>query len=74
MLIVGGEGSVMGAIVGAVLLTFLPEWLRFLGEAYLAFFGLMMLAILIFLPSGIVGITRRRPHGAASLVTMRAPP
>lgn len=74
MLIVGGEGSVMGAIVGAVLLTFLPEWLRFLGEAYLAFFGLMMLAILIFLPSGIVGITRRRPHGAASLVTTRAPP
>jgi branched-chain amino acid transport system permease protein len=74
MLIVGGEGTVMGAIVGAVLLTFLPEWLRFLGEAYLAFFGLMMLAILIFLPSGIVGIARRRPRGAAPLVTMRAPP
>ena len=54
MLIVGGEGSIVGAILGALLLTFLPEWLRFLGSAYLAFFGLFILAILVFLPSGLV--------------------
>jgi branched-chain amino acid transport system permease protein len=59
MLIVGGEGTVAGAIVGAALLTFLPEWLRVLGEGYLAFFGLMMLAILVFLPTGLVGLLRR---------------
>ncbi len=59
MLIVGGEGSVAGAIIGAVLLTFLPEWLRFLGDAYLAFFGLMLLLILIFLPTGLVGLVGR---------------
>ena len=76
MLIVGGEGTVAGAILGAGLLTFLPEWLRFLGEAYLAFFGLMMLVILIFLPSGIIGIigiARRRPRRAVRPVTTRAP-
>lgn len=60
MLIVGGEGSVVGAILGAVLLTFLPEWLRFLGNAYLAFFAAMMLAILIFLPRGLVSLFGRR--------------
>ncbi|MGU3495867.1 branched-chain amino acid ABC transporter permease [Xanthobacteraceae bacterium A53D] len=59
MLIVGGEGSVIGAIIGSVLLTFLPEWLRFLGDAYLAFFGLMLLLILIFLPTGLVGLAAR---------------
>lgn len=59
MLIVGGEGTVIGAIIGATLLTFLPEWLRFLGTAYLAFFGLMLLAILIFLPTGLVGLVGR---------------
>jgi branched-chain amino acid transport system permease protein len=59
MLIVGGEGTITGAIFGAVLLTFLPEWLRFLGPAYLFFFGLMVLAILVFLPSGLVGLGRR---------------
>lgn len=61
MLIVGGEGSIVGAILGALLVTFLPEWLRFLGSAYLAFFGLFVLAILVFLPSGLAGI--RRPGG-----------
>ena len=67
MLIVGGEGTIAGAIIGAALLTFLPEWLRGLGESYLAFFGLMMLAILIFMPRGIMGLAlglaarRRRP-------------
>ncbi|MDA9481261.1 hypothetical protein XI07_04285 [Bradyrhizobium sp. CCBAU 11445] len=61
MLVVGGEGSVVGAILGALLVTFLPEWLRFLGSAYLAFFGLFVLAILVFLPSGLAGI--RRPGG-----------
>jgi branched-chain amino acid transport system permease protein len=59
MLIVGGEGAVAGAVIGAALLTFLPEWLRFLGDAYLAFFGLMLLAILVFLPTGLVGLTGR---------------
>jgi branched-chain amino acid transport system permease protein len=58
MLIVGGESSIVGAILGSVLLTFLPEWLRFLGSAYLAFFGILVLCILVFLPTGIVGLTR----------------
>lgn len=68
MLIVGGEGRIAGAIIGAALLTFLPEWLRVLGESYLAFFGLMMLAILIFMPTGIVGLISRwrRPARGAT--------
>jgi branched-chain amino acid transport system permease protein len=61
MLIVGGEGTIAGAIIGAVVLTFLPEWLRVLGDAYLLFFGLMMLVILVFLPTGIVGLVKRIP-------------
>ena len=56
MLIVGGESSIVGAILGAVLLTFLPEWLRFLGNAYLALFGILVFSVLVFLPSGIVGL------------------
>ena len=35
------------------------ERLEFLGDAYLAFFGLMLLAILIFLPTGLVGLAGR---------------
>ena len=55
MLIAGGEMSIVGAIVGAVLLSFLPEWLRFAGDAYLAVFGVGVLLLLILLPDGIAG-------------------
>lgn len=40
MLIAGGETSVLGAILGSVLVGFLPEWLRFVGDGYLAVFGI----------------------------------
>ncbi|MDX3972394.1 MAG: branched-chain amino acid ABC transporter permease [Bradyrhizobium sp.] len=76
MLIVGGEGTIVGAILGAVLLTFLPEWLRFLGTAYLFFFGLLVLCILVFLPTGLVGLGQRlsrRSARGASFASVRAP-
>lgn len=63
MLIIGGEGSIIGAVIGAVLVVLLPEMLRFLGVAYLTFFGMLMLLVLIFLPKGLVSlptVLRRR--------------
>lgn len=59
MLIVGGETSVFGALLGSVLLGFLPEWLRFVGEGYLAVFGIGVLLVLVLMPQGIVGLMRR---------------
>ena len=55
MLIAGGETSIAGAIIGAVLLSFAPEWLRFIGDAYLAVFGVAVLVVLVLMPEGIVG-------------------
>jgi len=55
MLILGGEASIIGAIIGAVILTFAPEWLRFVGDAYLAVFGIGVLLVLILMPTGIIG-------------------
>ena len=71
MLIMGGETSVIGAIIGTVIITFLPEWLRFLGDYYQAVFGVLVLVILIVMPTGIVGkwtefrslISRRTGNG-----------
>ncbi len=59
MLIVGGEGSILGAVIGAVLVTFLPEWLRFLGSAYLTLFGVLMVLVLVMLPKGLVSLLPR---------------
>jgi branched-chain amino acid transport system permease protein len=55
MLIAGGEMSIAGSIVGTIVLSFAPEWLRFVGDAYLAVFGVGVLLILILMPEGIAG-------------------
>ena len=34
MLLIGGEGSIAGAVVGAIILTYLPELLRFAQSYY----------------------------------------
>ncbi len=78
MLILGGEGSILGAILGAIVVTFLPEWLRPLGDAYLTAFGVLVLAALIFLPKGLMSLVPSSAHrgrvpvgGAASAPSAR---
>lgn len=59
MIIVGGLGSSLGAVVGAILYIFVPELLRFLQEAYFAIFGLAVILIVVLSPDGLVGLGRR---------------
>lgn len=59
MLIVGGEASLLGAVAGALIITFAPELLRFAGEAYLVIFGVAVLIVLILMPDGLVGAMSR---------------
>jgi branched-chain amino acid transport system permease protein len=54
MVLVGGAGTVAGPIVGAILLTFIPELLRFLQEYYMALFGIGIVLAMLFMPQGIV--------------------
>lgn len=56
MLVVGGEATILGSIIGAVAITFLPEWLRPLGSAYLVAFGLIVVAMLFVAPKGLAGL------------------
>lgn len=53
--IFGGRQSIWGAALGAIVLTLLPEFTRGLDEWRPAFIGVVMLAILILRPSGLVG-------------------
>src|ERR1700719_2679390 len=50
MLIVGGMGSIVGCVIGAVALTILPEALRFLGQWYLVLYGLGVIAVIVLAP------------------------
>jgi branched-chain amino acid transport system permease protein len=55
MVLVGGRESIVGSILGAGLLTFLPELLRFLQAYTVAIYGLLVVVVVLFLPQGLYG-------------------
>jgi branched-chain amino acid transport system permease protein len=58
MALLGGVQSAFGSAMGATLLIMLPEWLRFLKDIYLAVYGLAVILIMVFFPTGIWGMIR----------------
>lgn len=57
---VGGIGSVYGALGGALLLTLMTELLRGVGEYRLLVYTVVLIAILFFLPRGLIAPAWRR--------------
>ena len=55
MVIFGGLGSIGGSVIGAVLLTFLPELLRSFANWRLVFYGAAVVLIMISRPQGLMG-------------------
>lgn len=64
MTVVGGRGRVLGAVVGALFIIHLPEWLRGFEQAYLLVYGLLLLGTIVLLPEGLAGLWERLriPH------------
>lgn len=56
MAIVGGLGSVEGGILGAVLLTFLPELLRSTDQLRMVLYGTVIILSLAFIPNGLISL------------------
>lgn len=52
MVIVGGVGTLLGPMAGAILLTVLPELLRGIGDARLAVYGMALMLVVLFMPGG----------------------
>ena len=72
--IVGGSGRFFGPVLGTIIIVLLPEllrgsslpWLRFMQTWYLAVFGLAVVALMIWLPGGLLSLPEklRRRSGA----------
>ena len=62
MVVAGGKGTLAGPIVGAVLFTVLPEVLRAFTswQWQMLLYGVLLVAVLFFMPEGIVPALRRR--------------
>lgn len=56
--ILGGSGTIAGPVIGAFLVVFLPELLRFADSFRLILYGLILVLATIFMPIGIVGIAK----------------
>jgi branched-chain amino acid transport system permease protein len=59
IVVLGGMGSIVGVIVGAMVLILLPEYLRFLSEYRMLAFGAVLVMMMVFRPGGIIETVRR---------------
>jgi branched-chain amino acid transport system permease protein len=59
-IVLGGMGTIVGVLVGAVILKLLPEKLRFFSEYRLLLFGLLLVLMMRFRPEGLVASRRRQ--------------
>ena len=74
MAFIGGIGHFWGPIIGAVLVTFLQSALSNYTEAWLLYFGLLFLVIIMFSPGGIAGlIAKHEPVWRANMLRQLVP-
>ena len=58
MVIVGGMGTLIGPVFGAILLTVLPEVLRGFGDLRLVVYGAALTLVVLFMPGGLAQAAR----------------
>ncbi len=54
VVVLGGLGSISGAVLGAVVLIMLPEYLRFFSQYRMLIFGAILVFMMLFRPTGII--------------------
>ncbi len=59
VVVLGGMGSILGVIVGALILILLPEYLRTFSEFRMLIFGVILVMMMVFRPGGIISDVRR---------------
>ena len=59
MVVAGGQGTVLGPAVGALVFTFVPELLRMAAFYRMLLYGAILLLVVMFMPKGLVFYLRR---------------
>jgi len=59
VVVLGGMGSIIGVICGALILILLPEYLRAFSEYRMMIFGVVLVTMMVFRPEGIIANVRR---------------
>lgn len=53
MVVIGGMASIWGSLLGASVITLLPEWLHVFSDYEMMVYGLILMLVMIFLPQGL---------------------
>ena len=59
MVVLGGSGYFFGPFLGAIVAVLLPEWLRFAQGYYLMGYAMLVMVMMAFWPSGLLGLLDR---------------
>ena len=59
MIVVGGLGSIAGSFLGAAFVVVLPELLRGFGGHHQLVYGLAMILVFVFWPTGLIGLLQK---------------
>jgi len=59
IVVLGGMGSIVGVIVGALILILMPEYLRALSEFRMLAFGGILVLMMVFRPQGMISTIRK---------------
>jgi branched-chain amino acid transport system permease protein len=59
MVVVGGSGYFFGPYLGAIVAVLLPEWLRFAQGYYLMGYATLVVCLMAFCPTGLLGLADR---------------
>lgn len=60
IVVLGGMGSILGVILGALVLILLPEYMRDFSEYRMLIFGATMVLVMVFRPQGLVRDVRKK--------------
>ena len=73
MVIVGGSGYFFGPFIGALIAVLLPEWMRITQGYYLIVYAALVMVMMAFCPTGILGLAERALKAFAPRVKEAAP-
>ncbi len=62
IVVLGGMGSIVGVVIGALVLLLLPEYMRAFSDYRMLVFGAVLVVMMVFRPQGIVSNIRRTYH------------
>lgn len=59
MVALGGGGTILGPVIGALAITLIPEFLRVANELRLVIYGVALIIVVLAMPGGVVGAFNR---------------